>query len=132
MPRTAWPLRRGRPAVEVVLQQALVQQPLTRTLLADTGAGAVHVAIELILTEYDCLLAGATPHKAIILGGAYQGSFPTYLVRVQLPALGFDHDIRVVGIPAAPSAFDGIACFRFLNRFAYGNFGDPNQFGLEN
>jgi hypothetical protein len=27
--------------------------------------------------------------------------------------------------------FDGIACFRFLNRFTYGNFGDPGQFGLE-
>jgi hypothetical protein len=30
-----------------------------------------------------------------------------------------------------PRPFDGIACFRFLNRFTYGNFGDPNQFGLE-
>ena len=24
-----------------------------------------------------------------------------------------------------------IACFGFLNRFTYGNFGDPSQFGLE-
>jgi hypothetical protein len=131
MPRAVWPLRRGRPVVEVILPQAQLQRPSARTLLADTGAGAVHVPIELILAERDCLLAGATPHKAIVLGGAYQGSFPTYLLRVQLPALGFDHDIRVVGIPATPLAFDGIACFRFLNRFAYGNFGDPNQFGLE-
>ena len=24
-----------------------------------------------------------------------------------------------------------LACFAFLNRFTYGNFGDPSQFGLE-
>jgi hypothetical protein len=34
-------------------------------------------------------------------------------------------------VPAYPVGFGGIACFRFLNRFTYGNFGDPNQFGLE-
>ncbi|MBI3412163.1 MAG: hypothetical protein HY040_27855 [Planctomycetes bacterium] len=28
-------------------------------------------------------------------------------------------------------AFDGIACFSFLNRFHYGNFGNPGSFGLE-
>jgi hypothetical protein len=27
--------------------------------------------------------------------------------------------------------FDGLACFRFLNRFGYGNFRDPGVFGLE-
>ncbi|HUY31727.1 MAG TPA: hypothetical protein VMV69_03030 [Pirellulales bacterium] len=30
-----------------------------------------------------------------------------------------------------PAGFDGVACFGFLNRFTYGNFGDPHQFGLE-
>jgi hypothetical protein len=25
----------------------------------------------------------------------------------------------------------GLACFRFLNRFTYGNFGAPERFGLE-
>jgi hypothetical protein len=101
----------------VVLTLAQGQQPVTRTLLADTGAGAVHVPVELVLNEDDCLLCGASPHKAILLGGAYQGSFPTYVLRVQLPAIGFDQDIRVVGVPSVPAGFDGIACFRFVNRF---------------
>lgn len=58
--------------------------------------------------------------------------FPsTYLIRVQVPRLGFDRNVRVVGVPSLPAGFDGIACFRFLNRFTYGNFGDPSQFGLE-
>jgi hypothetical protein len=26
---------------------------------------------------------------------------------------------------------EGIACFRFLNRFTYGNFAGADQFGLE-
>ena len=32
---------------------------------------------------------------------------------------------------AAPPGFEGIASFRFLDRFTFGNFGDPGQFGLE-
>jgi hypothetical protein len=78
MARVVWPLRRGRPTVEVVVLAAQGQQPLARTLLADTGAGAQHLPIELILNETDCLWAGGTPHKAVLLGGAYRGSFPTY------------------------------------------------------
>lgn len=65
------------------------------------------------------------------LGGAYTGTFPTYVIRVQLPPLGFDQTIRAVGVPATPAGFDGIAGFPFLNRFTYGNFGDPGRFGLE-
>jgi hypothetical protein len=37
-----------------------------------------------------------------------------------------------VGVQTPPTGFDGIACFRFLNRFTYGNFGSSTQFGLEN
>jgi hypothetical protein len=59
------------------------------------------------------------------------GSFPTYVLSVRLPALGFDQDLRVVGVPSVPTGFNGIACFSFLNRFTYGNFGDPSQLGLE-
>jgi hypothetical protein len=131
MPRAVWPLRRGRPIIEVVLPAVPSPQPIGRILLADTGAGALHLPIDLILEEDDCLLGGGTPHKAIVLGGAYQGTFPTYVLRVQVAAIGFDRDVRVVGLPAVPTGFDGIACFRFLNRFTYGNFGDPGQFGLE-
>jgi hypothetical protein len=39
--------------------------------------------------------------------------------------------LRVVGVPAAPVGFEGVACFRFVNRFQYGNFGDFGVFGLE-
>jgi hypothetical protein len=67
----------------------------------------------------------------VVLGGAYSGPYPIYLIRVQVPALGFDHHISAVGVPTTPAGFGGIACFRFLNRFPYGNFGDPSQFGLE-
>lgn len=65
------------------------------------------------------------------LSGAYAGSFPIYLVRVGLITLGFDRYVPAVAVPAAPAGFDGIACFRFLNRFSYGNFGDAGQFGSE-
>jgi hypothetical protein len=66
-----------------------------------------------------------------MLGGAYTGSFPSYLLPVQLPALGFATNLRVVGVPTISAAFDGLACFSFLNRFHYGNFGNTALFGLE-
>jgi hypothetical protein len=86
---------------------------------------------ELILEEDDCLLCGANPLQPIMLGGAYAGSFPTYGISVRLPTLGFDQNLRAVGVSSVPVGFDGIACFAFLDRFTYGNFGDPSQFGLE-
>jgi hypothetical protein len=100
-------------------------------LLADTGAGSRTARFQLILDEDDCLLCGGNPLQHISLGGAYTGSFPTYGLSVRLPALGFDEIVRAVGVPSAPVGFDGIACFAFLNRFTYGNFGDRSQFGLE-
>lgn len=41
--------------------------------------------------------------------------------------------LPVAAVPAnaLPTGLDGIAAFRFLNRFAYGNFGAPEHFGLE-
>jgi hypothetical protein len=131
MPQVRWPLLRGRPAVQVVLTLAPSGQPLARNFLADTGAGSRRAGIDLLLDEQDCLRCRGSAHQSITLGGAYLGSFPTYVVRVQLPALGFDSRLRVVAVPRLPAGFDGVACFRFLNRFTYGNFGDPDQFGLE-
>ena len=130
MPREQWPLRRGRPCVQVVLTLVAGGQPYLRTLLADTGAGSGNAGIGLLLDEDDCLLCGI-PIGSIRLRGAYAGKFPTYGLAVGIPALSFDQNLRAVGVPSVPAGFDGIACFSFLNRFTYGNFGDPSQFGLE-
>lgn len=131
MPRVQWPLHRGRPCVQVVLNFALGGQALSRNLLADTGAGSSPGRFQLILEEDDCLLCGGLAYPSVALGGAYIGSFPLYDLPVRIPALGFHSTVRAVGVPSVPSGFHGIACFGFLNRFTYGNFADPGQFGLE-
>ena len=131
MPQVQWPLRGGRPCVQISLSLATSGQTVQRVLLADTGAGARQSRFQLILDEHDCLLCGGRPDLSISLGGAYVGSFPRYTLHVRVPMLGFNRRLRVVGVPTPPAGFDGIACFGFLNKFTYGNFGDPNQFGLE-
>ena len=131
MPRVTWSLRHGRPTIEIVLVQAVGGSPVVRTLLSDIGAGAELSAFELILDEDDCLLCGGTPIANLQLAGAFSGWFPIYGVRIQIPQIGFDDDVDVVGVPQAPSGVNGIAGFRFLNRFGYGNFGNRGQFGIE-
>jgi hypothetical protein len=131
MLRAQWPLLHRQPRIEVTLTLALGGPAVVRQMLADTGAGTARAGFELLLDEQDCLLCGGVPLQPIFLGGAYSGSFPAYLLRVQVTALGFDQFLPVVGISRSPRGFDGIACFRFLNRFTYGNFGDPGGFGLE-
>ncbi|MGH7170687.1 MAG: hypothetical protein ACRELF_01605 [Gemmataceae bacterium] len=131
MPRILWSLRVNRPCVQVTLTETSTGQPLPRILLADSGAGSRLGKFELILVETDCLRCGGLPGNWINLGGAYRGRFRIYDLPVKIPALGFDRDVHAVGVPSVPKGFDGIAGFRFLNRFTYGNFGDPGQFGLE-
>ena len=131
MPHIDWPLRNGRPSVQVVITLAEGGQPLVRNLLADTGAGSLTSGFELILDEDDCLLCGGNPLEPITLGGAYTDIYPVYLLPVQVPTLGFSRYVRVVGVTSVPAGFDGIACFSFLNRFQYGNFGNSSQFGLQ-
>lgn len=131
MPRAQWSLRNGRPCVEVILTLVLSSQPLPRILLADTGAGSTTSGVELLLDEDDCLHCGGRAFPSVKLAGAYAGTFPSYEIAVRIPALGFDQDVLAVGVPWVPAGFDGIACFSFLNRFTYGNFGNPGQFGLE-
>ena len=131
MPRVLWPLLHHRPIVEVVLSGMPGGQPLIRQLIADTGAATSRAGFELLLGELDCLACGGTSSYPVTLGGAYIGSFPVYVVRVQIPTLGFDHQIRAAAVPVCPAGIDGIACFRFLNRLTYGNFGNPPGFGLE-
>lgn len=130
MPRVLWPLRREQPNVEVVLTLAQGRERV-RNLLADTGAGTANAGFEVILEEDDCLQAGGRPAQSIALGGAYVGSYPVYVLRIRIPMLGFNQQVRSIGVSSAPPGFDGIAAFRFLNRCNYGNFGDHGQFGLE-
>lgn len=131
MPRILWPLRVNRPCLQVTLTETSTGQSLPLILLADSGAGSRFGKLELILVETDCLRCGGLPGNWIILRGAYSGRFRLYDILVQLPALGFAQRLSAVGVPSAPTGFDGIAGFPFLNRFTYGNFGGPGQFGLE-
>jgi len=131
MRRAEWPLLADCPRIQVNLTRATSGQVMVRNLLADTGAGTSQAGFELLLDEQDCLSCGGWPIQPVMLGGAYSGSFPVYLVRVQVPGVAFDRHVPAVGVPRSPSGFNGIACFRFLNRFTYGNFGDPAGFGLE-
>ena len=131
MPRATWPLRQGCPSIRVVLTLAAGKQPLPLFLLADTGAGSSSCGFELILEESDCLLCGGKSSTTIRLGGAITGQYPLYQLRVQVPELGFDAAVSVVGVPTNPQGCEGVAGFRFLNRFTYGNFGNPDEFGLE-
>lgn len=131
MPRVQWPLWRNRPCVEIILTLKGRRRPYRRILLADTGAGMRYSSFELILEETDCLRCGGRAGIWTTLSGAYNGTFRVYDIDVQLPALSFSQCLQAVGVPSMSARFDGIACFRFLNRFTYGNFGDPGQFGLE-
>jgi hypothetical protein len=131
MPRAQWPLLHDRPVIQVILTLVQGGLPLSRQLLADTGAGTANSGFELLLDEQDCLLCGGLPLQPVVLGGAYAGSYPVYLIQARVPVLSFDRALPAVGVPSVPPGFDGIACFQFLNRFTYGNFADPKHFGLE-
>ena len=126
-----WPLWQDCPCVQVVFTLTATGQPHPRTLLADTGAGSRSAPFELILDESDCLRSGGLPLFQRTLRGAYTGRFWVYEIAVRIPALGFAQRLSAVGVPSLPAGFDGLAGFRFLKRFTYGNFGDPGQFGLE-
>lgn len=131
MPQALWPLVNDRPVIQVILTNATSNQPLARVLLADTGAGRNASQFDQILAERDCQVAGGTLQSDVVLSGAVRGVFPRYMLRVRIPMLFWDKHIRVVALPVVPDALDGIACFPFLNRFTYGNFGNPGLFGLE-
>ena len=131
MPRVNWPHVRNRPAIEVALVDPLSGNLQMRTLLADSGAGSAFAPFELILPEDDCLLFAVDDGELIRLRGAFAGEFRTYAVPVEVPSLHFTAVITAVGVESVPSGFEGIAGFRFLNRFTFGNFGDNRAFGIE-
>jgi hypothetical protein len=130
MPPAQWPLQRERPVIHLLLSLPSAQD-LDRLLIADTGAGSLQSVFHLILAESDCLQCGGMLMGQVKLGGAYAGSFRLYLVNVRIPQLNFDEPVPIVGVTNAPLGFDGIAGIRFLNRFHYGNFGNPGQFALD-
>jgi hypothetical protein len=128
MPRVTWPLLNDRPGVRIDVM--LSGQPTTIDLHADTGAGAASSAFDLILLESDCWLCGKPSGYVIPLSGAHSGHHLLFEIRVQIPALAFDDLLSAVGVHAVPSGFRGVAGFRLLNRFDYGNFGNPAHFGF--
>lgn len=130
MPFARWSLKNDRPAIEITLTDASGQKK-TRTLLADTGAGDAQDQFDLVLHMLDCAQHGGVFTQSISVSGAFVGSHPAFEILVEIPLLGYRELVVAVGVPYLPPDFDGIACFRFLNRFTYGNFGDKNAFGLE-
>jgi len=134
MPRVTWPLERNRPIVQVQLVDTASGHKVIRMLLADTGAGSLYAPFELILRASDCQrYMRLRSSDDVALGGAIVGTYPIYAVRVEIPELTVVRRVRVVAVPdtACPAGLDGIACFRFLTSFTYGNFGDRQRFGLE-
>jgi len=128
MPPVVWPLHNRRPIIELSLLHAKGKR--RRRLLADTGGGSDEAPFELLLRETDCQPYGFEVVAQVQLSGAYIGWFNVYSIKVRIPRLKFAASVPVVGVPSVLNDFDGIACFRFLNRFHYGNFGDRDRFGL--
>lgn len=133
MPRACWQIQHGRPVIEVTFYPPGHGQEVSRVLLADTGGGTLYSAWDLILTEGDCQLLNHGDVSPITLSGAFAGTFSTFYVHAAIPALGTSHTLVAVAVPAGRFSLgiDGIAGFRFLNTFHYGNFGDGTQFCLE-
>jgi hypothetical protein len=134
MPRVMWQLEHNRPVVKIQLAATASDPTMTLTLLADTGAGGSNAPFELILNASDCQrYMGLRSGYEVALGGAIVGAYPIYAIRIEIPMLSWSRRVQVAAVPdtACPTGFDGIACFRFLNLFTYGNFGDRRQFGLE-
>ena len=84
MPRVHWPLRHGRPWVEVSLTLAADGQPFLRFLLADTCAGSRTAPFELILD-----IGSPTSTVTVFLKGVY------YLPKVACRNTSFRSDTDV-------------------------------------
>jgi hypothetical protein len=131
MPAAQWPLQNDRPVIQIMLSSLGGGQDPARCLVADTGAGSRQSVFQLILTEQDCRQCGGILMGHVTLGGAYSGLFPVYSVAIRISQLNFDEPVPAVGVSRVPKGFHGIAGFKFLNRFHYGNCGDPNCFGVD-
>ncbi len=132
MPRATWLLYNDLPVVEIQLQDNFGFMH-KRILLADTGAGPRHAPFQLVLSEADCKLQNSLRVDQVAIGGAIIGSFAVYRLEIGIPNLNLTCRVSVAAVPAGalPEGLQGIAAFRFLNSFTYGNFGNENEFGLE-
>jgi len=130
MDSVEWLLHNDRPQIEIVISLPGTGREQVRRLLADTGAGTRTDVFELILDEDDCSQCGGIPMQQVRLSGAFKGEFPVYLIDIRISAVGFDNAVPVVGVPKTPKGFDGLACFRFLSRFSYGNLNNSDGFTL--
>jgi hypothetical protein len=128
MPPVHWPLHNRRPIVELSI--VYPKRKRRRRLVADTGGGSDEAPFELILLDSDCQHTDVEIEGQVQLSGRYVGWFNVYSMVVRIPRLKFEDFVLVAGVPEVPVDFDGIACFKFLNRFHYGNFGDRDHFGL--
>jgi len=134
MPRATWLLQSGSPVIQVALVEPLTGFRAARTLLADTGAAPRHSPFELVLGRGDAQRFGVTqPGGLVSVGGAIAGQFSLCALLIEIPALGLSRTVSALSVPglSLPHKAEGIAAFRFLNAFCYGNFGDANVFGLE-
>jgi hypothetical protein len=129
LPLVKWSLHKRRPRIEISLVKTKARR--RRRLVADTGGGSDQAPFELLLLERDRRKSGGVVEGQVSLSGAFTGWFNVYSVKIRIPRLSFREDVRIVGVPKVPEGFDGIACFKFLNRFHYGNSGDCDHFGLE-
>ena len=133
MRRATWLLQQNMPVIEVQLNDKFGFSH-KRILLADTGAGPRYAPFELVLSDADCKLHNGLKVDQVGIGGAIKGSFPVYRLEIEIPDLSLVCRVTSVAVPAAqlPEGLQGIAGFRFLNSFTYGNFGNASEFGLEN
>lgn len=131
MSATLWTLRHDRPMIEVAAASVYGGPEIVCHLIADTGAGSRQSVFELVLEEQTCLSCGGVVMGQVQLAGAYSGAFPMYLVQIRVAPLNFDEPVPVAGVRRVPQGFDGIAGFKFLKRFHYGNFSSSEQFGLD-
>lgn len=85
------------------------------------------------MSESDARRFGRRIIGSSAVGGAILGQFPIWSVEIEIAALRLRRQVSALCVPglSLPHKAEGIAAFRFLNAFCYGNFGDASVFGLE-
>lgn len=133
MPRQTWLLQKDVPVIEVQLLEQFTGLWVNRVLLADTGAGPRFSPFEIVLSHADIARFSMEESGSVGVSGALQGRLQVHKVQLQISALSINRYVSALSAPASSllMGLDGIAAFRFLNSFSYGNFGSASEFGLE-